>query len=618
MSALEATGCRVDFEPIGRHGTCRPGESLFDVSRGLGIDLSSICGGQGKCGHCRVQVVEGVVDEPSTADREHLSREELGRGFRLACRTSPQSDCVLFVPPESLGSAMRSQVEGRETRAVVQPLVRAVELELTPPSLEHPLADGNAVLAGLRRSASLDAETVDVDVLRGLSPQLRDSGWRCTAVVREAEVVAIAPPGSRPLGLAFDLGTTGVAGYLLELGEGRVLAARGSMNPQIAFGEDVVSRIVHARKSAGSRDALRQAAVGGLNRLAEELCSEAGATPGDVVEAVVVGNTAMHHLLLGLPTEQLALSPFVPAVAEELNLKARDVGLALAPGAYVYLPPNIAAFVGADHVAMLLATADEWRGKCAIALDIGTNTEITLTLPDGKMRSVSCPSGPAFEGYHIGAGMRATEGAIEQIHIGAEWVSLQVIGGRPPVGICGSGIVDALGQLHLAGVLSPNGRIELDTHPRVREVDGRREFVLVPEDDATGQRAITVTQADVRETLLAKAAIQTGIDVLLADSGLDAVELETIVIAGAFGSYLDVANAVATGMLPPLPLDRFVQVGNAAGMGAKLALTSAGMRAQARELRERIDYIELAGYPRFSRRYADSCRLPRTRERTPA
>jgi uncharacterized 2Fe-2S/4Fe-4S cluster protein (DUF4445 family) len=363
---------------------------------------------------------------------------------------------------------------------------------------------------------------------------------------------------------------------------------------------------------------LRQAAVGGLNRLAEELCTEAGVTPGDVVEAVVVGNTAMHHLLLGLPTEQLALSPFVPAVSKELSLKARDVGLALAPGAYVYLPPNIAAFVGADHVAMLLATAEEWRGTCAIVLDIGTNTEITLTLPDGTMRSVSCPSGPAFEGYHIGSGMRATEGAIEQIHIGADWVSLQVIGGRMPVGICGSGIVDALGQLHLAGVLSPNGRIELDSHPRVREADGRREFVLVPEDAATGQRAIPVTQEDVREILLAKAAIQTGIDVLLADTGFAPAELERIVIAGAFGSYLDVANAVAIGMLPPLPLERFRQVGNAAGMGAKLALTSRTIRAQARELRTSIDYIELAGYPRFARRYADSCRLPGAPERVPA
>lgn len=618
MRALESAGFRVDFEPIGRFGTCRPDESLLDLGRELGVDLSSICGGHGHCGNCRVRVVEGEVGEPTAADREHLSRAQLDDGIRLACRTSPRSDCVLYVLPDSLGSAMRSQIEGRETTGAVQPLVQTVELELTAPSLEHPTADGNAVLAALRRSEGLEVEALDVEVLRVVSPTLRESGWRCTAFARGPEVVGIAPPGTRPLGLAFDLGTTGVAGYLLELDEGRVLAARGTMNPQIAYGEDIVSRIVHARKSAQARDALRGTAVDGLNRLAEELCAEAGTSPRDVVDAVVVGNTAMHHLLLGLPTEQLALAPFVPAVSDELNVKARDVGLRFAPGAYLYVPPNIAAFVGADHVAMLLATADEWRDRCAIALDIGTNTEISLTLPDGSMRSLSCPSGPAFEGYHIRDGMRATEGAIEQVQIGAEWVAVQTIGGRPAVGICGSGIVDALAQLHLAGVLSPNGRILAGSHPRVREVDGRRELVLVVGDAATGRREVAVTQDDVREILLAKAAIQTGIAVLLADTGLAAGDVETIVIAGAFGSYLDVANAIAIGMLPSLPLERFRQVGNAAGMGAKLALTSRDVRSQARELQERVEYIELAGYDRFSRRYADSCLLPLESDGVPA
>ncbi len=615
MTAAEGNGYRVEFEPIGRQGTCLPGQSLLQTSRQLGIDLQSICGGIGKCGGCRIQVVEGTVSEPSDADREHLTGDQLASGLRLACRTTLLSDAVIFVPPESLGSAMRSQVEAREVRVALHPVVQAVELELTPPSLAHPVADGDAILTAVRRATGREADTIDLEVLRAASPLLREHGWRCTAVVRGSEVVAVAPPGRRPLGLVFDLGTTGVAGYLLDLTEGRVLAAQGTMNPQIAFGEDVVSRIVHARTSAAGREALRQAALDGLNRQAADLCSEVGASPRDVVEAVVVGNTAMHHLLLGLPTEQLALAPFVPAVSDELNLKARDVGLALAPGAYVYLPPNVAGFVGADHVAVLLATVDDWQGRCALVIDIGTNTEITLALPDGTMRSLSCPSGPAYEGYHIRHGMRATDGAIERIHVWPGGVSLQVIGGRPPVGICGSGIVDALGQLHLAGVLSANGRIELGSHPCVREMDGRREFVLVDEDPRSGRGAISVTQEDVREILLAKAAIQTGIDVLLTDTGVTEAELEAVVIAGAFGSYLDVENAVVSGMLPRIPLDRFRQVGNAAGMGAKLALTSAAVREQARRLRASIAYIELASYPDFARRYARSCRLPPARER---
>lgn len=606
----DGTAYRIDFEPLGRHGSCRGDESLFDLSRALGVDLVSLCGGQGHCGRCRVRLVDGLAGEVSAAEREQLSPEELDAGFRLACRTRPRSDCTVFVPAESLSSAMRSQVEGRESGVAVQPLVRAVELELAQPSLERPLADGDAVNAGLRRSTGVEAESIDVTVLRDLSPKLRDWGWRCTVHVRGREVVAVAPPGSRALGLAFDLGTTGVAGYLVELATGRVLAARGAMNPQISFGEDIVSRIVHARTSAAAREDLRQAAVDGLNRLADELCTEAGTRPADVVEAVVVGNTAMHHLLLGLPTEQLALAPFVPAVSEELNVKARDVGLALAPGAYVYLPPNVAAFVGADHVAMLLATADEWAGRAALALDIGTNTEISLITADGAMRSLSAPSGPAFEGYHIRDGMRATDGAIERIEIDGDDVNWQTIGGCAPAGICGSGIVDALGQLHRAGVVSSNGRIRLDSHPRVREAGALREFVLVEEDATAGRDAIAVTQGDVREILLAKAAIQTGIGVLLAESGLSEPDLDAVVIAGAFGSYLDVENAVAIGMLPRLPLARFKQVGNAAGMGAKLALVSSAARARASELRRRIDYLELASYPRFAHRYADSCRLP--------
>jgi uncharacterized 2Fe-2S/4Fe-4S cluster protein (DUF4445 family) len=245
-----------------------------------------------------------------------------------------------------------------------------------------------------------------------------------------------------------------------------------------------------------------------------------------------------------------------------------------------------------------------------IALDIGTNTEISLVQTDGKIRTLSCPSGPAFEGYHIGDGMRATAGAIERIEIDGEHIGLQTIGGAAPAGICGSGIVDGIGQLHLAGVLSRNGRILLGSHPRVREVDGRREFVLVRQDASAGRPPIAITQEDVREILLAKAAIQAGIDVLLEGSGLGAGEIDDVVIAGAFGSYLDVGNAIAIGMLPRLPLERFQQVGNAAGMGSKLALISAAARRRARELRSRIEYVELAAYSGFARRYADCCRLP--------
>jgi uncharacterized 2Fe-2S/4Fe-4S cluster protein (DUF4445 family) len=501
-------------------------------------------------------------------------------------------------------------VEGHESAAAIDPIVRAVDVELPRPTLERAVGDGDALVAALAAAGYADVDTVDIDVLRRLSPALRAAGWRCTAHVRGREVVAVTAPETSPVGLAVDLGTTGVAGYLLDLEDGRVLAVRGAMNPQIAFGEDVVSRIVHARQSEEARAELRRAAVDGLNRLADELCVEAGLEPTDVVEAVVVGNTAMHHLLLGLPTEQLALAPFVPAVAGAVTVKARDAGLALAPGGYLYMPPNIASFVGADHVAVLLATADIWHDRNVLVLDIGTNTELSLIARDGSIRSLSAPSGPAFEGYHIVAGMRATTGAIEHVRIADGEVEVQTIGGAAAVGICGSGIVDALAQLHLAGVLSPNGRIQLGSHANVREYEEHRSFLLVGEDESATGRSIVVTQEDVREILLAKAAIQSGTGVLLSEGGVGGDELDLVVIAGAFGSYLSVENAVAVGMLPPLPAERIHQVGNAAGMGAKLALVSSSARARASELRQRVEYIELASHPEFVRRYAQSCRLP--------
>ncbi|MCX7851298.1 MAG: ASKHA domain-containing protein, partial [Caldilineales bacterium] len=349
--------------------------------------------------------------------------------------------------------------------------------------------------------------------------------------------------------------------------------------------------------------------VDALNDLIETLCAAAKVRRQDIVDAVIVGNTAMHHLLLGLPTEQLAVAPFVPAVADDLDLRAREVGLHLAPGAYLHILPNIAGFVGADHVAMLLATEHEWQGRTAVALDIGTNTEISLVLPDGRIRTVSCASGPAFEGYHIRDGMRAQPGAVERVRIDGQGVHVQTIAAAAPVGICGSGILDAVAQLYRAGILNEAGRMVPGAHPRVREQDGQREFVLVEAAADGSARPIGITQHDVREIQLAKASIQTGIALLLAEGGVAPEQIERFIIAGAFGAYIDVANAVAIGMFPDLPLDRFRQVGNAAGIGAKLALLSTHLRRRARELRRRVAYLELATHPHFARLFARSCRL---------
>jgi uncharacterized 2Fe-2S/4Fe-4S cluster protein (DUF4445 family) len=500
----------------------------------------------------------------------------------------------------------RTQLEGLEVIVRPEPPVRAYHLQLPVPSLSDPQAEADRMLQILNQQHQVGCNTVDFDVLRELSPRLRSWNWQCQASVRDDELVAIAPWPSRQLGLAVDLGTTKIAAYLVDLSNGHTLAAKGIMNPQVSYGDDFVSRIYHVVKAPAEGVRLHELAVEALNQLTADLCKEADAEVEEIVEAVVVGNTAMHHLLLRLPVKQLVYSPFVPAVSEAMDIKARDVGLHIAPGAYVHLLPNIAGFVGADHVAMLLATVGKQAEGLMVALDIGTNTEVSL-IDNGKITSASCASGPAFEGGHIKDGMRAASGAIERLRVANEGIEYQTIDGAPPVGICGSGVLDAIAHLYLAGVLDKGGRMK-GNDPRMRSRENQREFVLVSEEE-DGHPAIVITQQDVRELQLAKGAIRTGIQVLLEANDRPEQEIEQVIIAGAFGSYISVASAVTIGMLPSLPLDRFRQVGNAAGTGARLALISASKRNEAWTIASRVKYIELAAAPNFTQTFIQASYL---------
>lgn len=599
----------IDFEPVGRRGECPAGRSLLEAAHLLGVDLVSLCGGQGTCHRCKVQVLAGRISPPTENEKGTLSTQELKNGYRLACETYPLGDCKVGVPPESLTAPQRTQVEGLEVAVSPEPPVRAYHLELPPPSIEDLRADAKRVLETLYQQHQVRCCTVDLEVLRTLSPQLRSGNWQAQASVRGDEIIAIRPWPSRQLGLAVDVGTTKIAGYLLDLDSGQTLAAQGIMNPQIASGEDVISRIAHIGKSSSAAARLQRLVIKALNQLIVDLCAEIQAEAEEILEIVVVGNTAMHHLMLRLPVAQLALSPFLPAVSEALDIKARDLGLRIAAGAYVHLLPNIAGFVGADHVAMLLSTGVWQTSGVTLAMDIGTNTEVAL-VSDGEIASVSCASGPAFEGAHIKDGMRAASGAIERLRLVDDAVEYQTIGGTPPVGLCGSGILDAIAQLHLAGVLDAGGR--MGDHPRVRTVGKQREFVLVSEEEREGwgeqekRPAITITQHDVRELQLAKGAIRSGIQVLLEATGHAVPEIEQVIIAGAFGSYIDVDSAMTIGILPRLPLGRFRQVGNAAGMGAKLALISQRQRFEAQRIANRVRYIELTTAPHFTQTFINA------------
>ena len=393
-------------------GRCPEGSSLLECARLLNVDLVSLCGGVGACRRCRIQVVSGSVSPPTAVDRDTFTEAELERGCRLACAAFPQGDIRVLVPPESLSTPQRTQVEGLDLQVEPDPLARGFEVQLSPPSIESPEPDDRNLRSTLERVYGVALGTIDLAVQKVLSPRLRTLDWKASVVLRESEVIALDAPSTRSIGLAVDIGTTKIAVYLVDMKTGDIAASSGLMNPQISYGEDVVSRIYTAGESAGNAGKLQSLLVDALNSSVAALCAEIGSDPSHIADAVIVGNTVIHHLFLGLPVQQLGRVPYVPAVCSAVDIKARDIGLKTAPGGYVHMLPNIAGYVGADHVAMLLAIEMDEREGVTLALDIGTNTEICLNCR-GKMKSVSCASGPAFEGAHIKFGMRAAKGAIE-------------------------------------------------------------------------------------------------------------------------------------------------------------------------------------------------------------
>ncbi|UCB42126.1 MAG: DUF4445 domain-containing protein [Dehalococcoidales bacterium] len=594
----------VDFEPVGQKGQCQEDESLLDCAHRLGIGVSSVCGGRGTCKTCRVKVISGALSEPTSIELEALSAQELGGGWRLACQATPASDCRVMLPAESMSTSQRIHVEGLEVTVPPEPAVKAYHLQLNAPSLSDQQADADRLLEALYEQYQLHCRKIDINVLRSLSPQIRDWNWECQVSVCDDEVVALGPWPNRQLGLAVDLGTTTIAGYLVDLSSGQTLAAEGFMNPQISYGEDIISRINRVIKSPQEGIRLQECVVEKLNELAASLCSEANASIDSIVEAVVVGNTAMHHLLLGLSVKQLALIPFTASTGLTLDIKACELGINIASGAYVHFPAIITGFVGSDHAAMLLATDSYQTEGLTVFLDIGTNTEISLVNGD-EITTTSCASGPAFEGGHIKHGMHAARGAIERLRITKDTIDYQTIDDAPPVGICGSGVLDAISQLYLAGIIENSGRFMPD-HPRIRITDNQTEFLLVDQEEEDGQSTIVITQKDIRELQLAKAAIRTGIQLLLETNGFTEEQLGQVVIAGSFGSYIDVSSAVTVGLLPPLPLNCFRQVGNAAGMGAKLVLVSLSKCDEARDIVTRTRYMELASNPDFKKMFIET------------
>lgn len=599
----------LEFEPAGTRLHCDEPVVLRDAATRAGVPLRSVCGGKTTCGKCLVRVKGVAVSPVTSAERHLLTDAEIAAGYRQACRTTVSGDVAVYVPPSSLQEEQKLQVDGVEAAYEVDPVVVTWHLGLPPATLADPRDDFARLRDGLRLADGPAVDRADLPSLAALSQALRAGGWEVTVAVRDGELIAAEPgdTSARALGLAVDLGTTKLACYLIDLRTGQTLGARGVMNPQIPFGEDVIARIEAAGRDAEAARELQRVVIGAINEVAADLCDGAGVPPTALLEFAVVGNTAMHHLALGLPVPQLGVIPFVGVSGRAMDVKCAALGLEAAPGAYAHFPPTIAGFVGSDHVAVLLAEGFASDARTRLAIDLGTNTEIALQA-GGRLFSCSTACGPAFEGAHIRFGMRAAPGAIEHVALDARTglVRLSVVGERPPVGICGSGIVDAVAELLRAGWLTRRGG--LGVAPAIRETaEGDSELVLC-DASADGGREVTLSQRDLVEVQLAKGAIRAGINTLLEQAGLDGDQIDEVVIAGAFGTYLDPHSAMQIGLFPRVPMRRVRAVGNAAGVGARRALLSRAARRRAAELAEEARYLELTLHPRFASVFAQAMR----------
>jgi uncharacterized 2Fe-2S/4Fe-4S cluster protein (DUF4445 family) len=597
----------VDFQPIGKHVRIESGTTILEAAQNAGVGISAICGGTGSCDACRIRLADqDQVSQPNETEVKALGASELAAGLRLACQTEVFGPVRVDVPPESMTATQRTQVEGEEIGFEFESPVMIRELTLAKAEATDLQADFERLNAAASKEGWPALECRRLSVLKEIPELLRQNQWRIQAGLRGNELVSLSAPGTPSLGMAVDIGTTKVAGYLVDMASGETLAMKGIMNPQIAYGEDVLARITHCMMNDDGRDVLQKAIVDALNELARDLCAAAGADPdgaaaiyepAQIVESVMVGNTVMHHLLLGLPVEQLGLAPYVAAVSSPLDVKGDELGLAVSPGATVHLLANIAGFVGADHLSMLLATDTHKKKGVVISLDIGTNTEITLAA-NGRLISCSTASGPAFEGAHIRDGMRAAEGAIERVQIIDNELAFQTIGHAAPVGICGSGILDIIAQLRLCGAMDHKGGLDED-HPLIRRGEKLLEALLA-DGKVTGHgHDIALGRGDINEIQMAKGAMRAGIELLFDAAGVTAADVDEFIIAGAFGTYISVEAAVVIGMFPDIPLDRFRQVGNAAGIGAKQALLSTTRRAEAASIGEQVEYLELTVSQKF-------------------
>jgi len=633
----------VVFTPSGKRGRFPVGTQLLQAARSLGVDVDSVCGGRALCGRCQVLVMEGDfpkhglashaknLSAVSEAEHSFARRRPLPAGHRLSCSARIEGDLLIDVPP---GSQVHRQVVRKAADArpiTLNPLVHLHYVEVREPDMRDPAGDMQRLLEALRREWDFGPLRCDLGVLQSLQAALRKGEWRVTVAIHAGTRIIGVWPGfhDRAFGLAVDVGSTTIAAHLCNLETGEVVASSGSMNPQIRFGEDLMSRVSYAMMHPSGAQQMTEAVRGALNALAAEVAREAQISAADILELTIVGNPIMHHLLLGIDPVELGGAPFALATDSALGLHASELGIGVHPGARVYTLPCIAGHVGADAAGMLLAERPDLSDRLTLLVDVGTNAEIVLGNRE-RLLACSSPTGPAFEGAQISSGQRAAPGAIERVRIDPATLEarFKVIGsdlwsdqpgfadsiaGTGVTGICGSGIIEVIAEMYLAGIVSQDGVIDGALTARsARIVPSGRTFAYTVH---RGPPALQISQNDVRAIQLAKAALRAGVQLLLEHLGAERVD--RIRLAGAFGSHIDVKYAMILGMIPDCDLKQVSSAGNAAGTGARIALLDGASRRTIEELVRRVEKIETALEPAFQAHFVAAMGIPHSTEAYP-
>ncbi|MEP0156393.1 ASKHA domain-containing protein [Pseudophaeobacter sp.] len=643
----------VIFTPSGKRGHFPVGTPVLTAARQLGVDLDSVCGGRGICSKCQitpsygefskhgVTVADDALTEWNKVEQRYKDKRGLIDGRRLGCQAQVQGDVVIDVPPESQvhRQVVRKRAEARDI--TMNPSTRLFYVEVEEPDMHKPSGDMERLIEALDSQWQLKNVKTDLHILQSLQPALRKGKWKVTVAVHLGDesnppkIMHIWPgyyEGSL-YGLAVDLGSTTIAAHLCDLISGEVIASSGIMNPQIRFGEDLMSRVSYSMMNEGGDQEMTRAVREGMNALFTQIAAEAEIDKNLIVDAVFVCNPVMHHLFLGIDPFELGQAPFALATSDSLALRATELDLNIHPAARVYLLPCIAGHVGADAAAVALSEAPDKSEDLVLVVDVGTNAEILLG-DKTKVLACSSPTGPAFEGAQISSGQRAAPGAIERLEINPETKEprFRVIGSEiwsdeegfdaaiattGITGICGSGIIEAIAEMRMAGVLDASGLIgsaEQTGTPRCVQ-DGRTNAYLVWDGSAEGGPKITITNPDIRAIQMAKAALYSGARLLMDKFGVDTVD--RVVLAGAFGAHISAKHAMVLGMIPDCPIDKVTSAGNAAGTGARIALLNTKARSEIEQTVRRIEKIETAVEPRFQEHFVNASAIPNSKEPFP-